>query len=161
MNKIFFFIIISILCSCNKNATAKHNPVVSQEKKQNFDWILGNWQRNNEKPDRQTYEFWNKKTGTEYIGIGFTLKENDTIWKEDIRLLKSDTHWSFEVIGEGELKPTIFKLSKIEKEGFICENQQNEFPKKIEYYKKSTKLKAIVSGEDMKIPFEFDRIKQD
>lgn len=123
-----------------------------------FDWLVGNWERTNEKPDRQTYESWQKINELEYRGIGFTLQQNDTIWKEDIRLIKLKNNWNFEVRGKDDSTPTIFKLVNIEKRKFICENQENEFPKKIEYAKEGDKIRAIISGGEMEIPFEFEQI---
>jgi hypothetical protein len=41
---------------------------------------------------------------------------------------------------------------------FISENAFNEFPKKIEYYISGNTLKAMISGEDMEMLFNFKRI---
>lgn len=57
-----------------------------------------------------------------------------------------------------DTEPTVFELTEIEQETFTCENEENEFPKKIKYSKSGKKLMAIISGEDMKIPFEFEPI---
>ena len=41
---------------------------------------------------------------------------------------------------------------------FICENKQHDFPTMIKYWKNGDKLSAFIGGDDMRIPFEFERI---
>ncbi|MGI9530183.1 DUF6265 family protein [Lutimonas sp.] len=123
-----------------------------------FTWLLGSWQRANEKEGRQTYEHWTKQSNTRYIGIGCTLKEGDTIWKENIVLREVEKQWQFEVIGQGEVKATVFKLTQIKESSFTCENPANEFPKIISYHKSASGLKAEISGGGPQIVFEFKKI---
>lgn len=144
MKQLLFLLLLPLLISCNQA--------------EDFDWLLGNWQRKNEQEGRQTLENWQKKSDSEYIGLGFTLQNGDTIWQERIRLIKSDNGWNFEAIGKGETSPTIFKLTRIEKESFVSENEQNEFPKKIYYYKNKDDLNAIISGGGEEVLFEFKKV---
>jgi len=125
----------------------------------NFDWLTGNWIRTNEIKGKQTYENWMRGIKNEYIGFGYTTEKNDTIWQENITLIKRDSVWNFEVFGKGESVPTIFKLSKIGKESFVCENDLNEFPKKIRYFRDKDKITAIISDSNTEIPFEFEKLK--
>lgn len=74
-------------------------------------------------------------------------------------MVKTESHWNFEVVAGDEAKPTIFRLTSIEREQFVCENKENEFPKKIEYKKEGDQIKAKISGGEMEIPFEFERIQ--
>lgn len=136
------------------------NPFIEASKlsEANFSWLLGSWQRVNEKEGRQTYEHWEKDSEDLYLGMGCTLKEGDTIWKENLKLRKSGNNWNFEVKGKGETTPTIFVLTKIEKESFVCENPENEFPKVISYQKSNLGLSAIISGGGNDIAFEFKKI---
>ncbi len=155
MEKLLIFVIFTFFLSCNTNDKKNEAPIPTQ----NFDWLLGNWERTNEKEGQQTFETWTKKNDSEYIGLGYTLKNNDTIWMENVLLINKNNHWTFEVTGKGEPKATIFKLSKIEKYSFSCENPENEFPNIIQYNTKDDKLHALISGGEMNIPFEFERIK--
>ena len=125
---------------------------------ESFDWLLGNWERTNEKEGRETLETWNKVTDSEYTGYGATLENGDTLWYENIKLVKSNNLWSFEVTGQGETSPTVFKLTSIEKGKFISENNLNEFPKKIEYFTNGNELKALISGDELEVAFDFERI---
>jgi hypothetical protein len=137
------------------------NPVIKTskiKKDADFSWLLGSWQRINEKEGKQTFEHWKQASNELYLGMGCTLKEGDTIWKEVIQLRKVGKGWNFEVKGKGETQPTVFTLTKIEKESFVCENPENEFPKIISYQKSNTRLSAIISGGGSDIAFDFKRI---
>lgn len=109
----------------------------------------------------ETFEIWSKVTDSEYTGFGATLQDGDTLWYENIKLIKSNNLWNFEVTGQGETSPTVFKLTSIEKGKFISENDQNEFPKKIKYLTSENELKALISGDDMEVAFDFERINPD
>lgn len=99
-----------------------------------------------------------KVTESEYSGFGATLQDGDTVWYEHIKLVKSNDIWRFEVTGQSDATATIFVLTKIEEGRFISENNQNEFPKKIEYYISGNTLKALISWGDEEIPFDFKRV---
>lgn len=126
------------------------------EKPQNeeFSWLMGAWERTNEKEGQKTYEYWKKKKDGVFIGMGCTLKKGDTIWKENIILRKKE-NWLFEVTGQGEEAPTTFVLTELNGESFTCENEENEFPKVIQYEKSANGLKAVISGGGPNITFEF------
>jgi len=140
-----FALTILLVYSCGK----------SKEEAQ-FDWMLGNWERTNNSKGTKTYEYWTKKSKDEYIGYGCTLKNKDTVFKENIRLIKLNNLWSFEVVGVNEA-PTLFKLISNKTNSFTCENQQNEFPKKISYFLDGEQLKAIISDDTTEIPFLFKK----
>lgn len=148
------------MISCSNTNKSDNKSDEDLKSVETFDWLLGNWQRNNEQEDRETFEIWNKKDSTEYYGLGFTLQNSDTISQEKIKLIKTDNEWNLEVIGMGESNPTIFKLTKIGKDEFICENEQIEFPKKIQYLKIENNIKAIVSGDDAEIIFVFEKVSE-
>lgn len=160
----YSFLFLMILCCLSCKDKNKEN---DQEKKEetkdvsvdhDFDWLEGNWLRSNEKEGKQTYENWIELNEFEYQGLGFTMKDNDTIWKETMRLVKTSDTWNFEVIGKDETIPTIFMLTEIKESSFICVNEVNEFPKKIRYSKSDNGFIAVISGGDMEIPFEFEPV---
>jgi len=66
-----------------------------RRKEESFDWILGKWERTNEKPDKQTFESWQKINDKQYNGLGYTMQGKDTIWKENIRLNKGKRSLEF------------------------------------------------------------------
>ncbi|WBX71865.1 DUF6265 family protein [Tenacibaculum retecalamus] len=115
-------------------------------------WLVGKWERVNEKPDKSTFDFWNK----DLTAIGFTLKNSDTIFKEimSIVTIKDTLHLKVEGVNE---KPTLFKFTQQTDTSFVCENQKNEFPKKIHYFLDKQQLKCKISNEEFSIDFVFDR----
>jgi len=135
----------------------KANTGTSNPTNSNFDWLLGAWKRTNDAEGSQTYEHWKKVNDTELSGWGYTLKASDTVWQESIRLIKSKDNWNFEVLGQDDIGPTIFKVTKMEMESFTCENKANEFPKKIRYAKVEKGLNAVISGDGKVILFQFAR----
>lgn len=153
-------IVILFLSSCtsNNNEESKTQNNEISKSTENFDWLLGNWKRNNEKENRETFEIWKKKNNSEYYGIGFTLQNNDTIKQEKIKLTKLNNNWILEVKVPEETESITFNLTSIGNKEFICENKEIDFPKKIKYWKNGTKINALVSGDEMEIPFEFERI---
>ncbi|MEM9390755.1 MAG: alpha/beta hydrolase [Bacteroidota bacterium] len=122
-----------------------------------FDWLTGNWQRVNDKKDLKTYENWIKRSSSEYEGLGFTLEQNDTLWKENIQFVKSGGKWLFKVTGQGEAAATVFEVSEMNSYSFTCENEENEFPKKIAYSKKDDTIEALISGGGEQVPYVFER----
>lgn len=156
MKPLVLTLLLLTLLSCKKSDPKVVNP--DPETVQNFDWLVGNWIRTNEKDGKETYENWIKKSSSEYTSHGFTLKDNDTVWQEKVRLAQSGADWNFSVTAPGEAQETVFKLTQVKTETFTCENQQNEFPKIIRYLKKGESLYAVISGGGTEIPFEFKRL---
>jgi len=148
-------ILLTLFHSCKRaepsTITEEQHSIASE----NFDWLLGDWERADEKDGKQTFERWTKVNIMEYHGFGFTLQNSDTIWQEDIKLIYRDSVWNFEVSGRGEDQPTIFRLTDIKSERFDSQNPENEFPKIISYYREGNKMHALISGNGMEIPFEF------
>ena len=153
MKKLVILLVFAF-CSCLPKGEKNKQRIET-----NFDYLIGSWIRTNEKPDRNTFENWKKISPTEYQGSGFTIKDKDTIWQEDVILSKTRTDWNFAVADKKEKNQVVFNLTKISNDEFTCENQENEFPKIIRYKKDGELLKAEIEGGDMKIPFEFKKIK--
>lgn len=164
MNRIFILLFGILLFSCGEknktNSTTDKDLIESTTTSENFDWLLGNWKRNNEEPGKETFEIWNKKNNSEYYGLGFTMQNGDTIKQESIKLIKLDGKWNLEVKAPDDTEAIIFKMTKFNKEEFICENEELEFPKLIKYWKNKSKINALVAGDGMEISFEFERISQ-
>jgi len=93
----------------------------------------------------------------EYKGLGYTLQNSDTIFKEQLRLFKINEKWSLEVSGVNE-NPTLFQLTNQTENRFVCENKINEFPKIIEYSFQDNVLLAKISDGDTEISFTFEKL---
>ena len=138
-------------CQSNKKKKKKSN---------HFNFLVGEWIRTNEKADRKTYESWKKLNNTTYLGCGFTIKNNDTISQEHLTITKIDEKWILKVkLDKTKDETTDFELIKSDKNTFTVENQENDFPKIIKYWKNGTLLNAEISNDESnKVPFIFEKI---
>ena len=79
------FILAALVLNCTHSAFASEP---------NFDWLLGQWKRVNDKAGQITYENWTKKSPYKYIGQSYTIKDNERIWQEDVASRKP--RWTVE-----------------------------------------------------------------
>ncbi|RZJ64160.1 MAG: hypothetical protein EOO50_16620 [Flavobacterium sp.] len=155
MKKLLLLVILAAGFSCKKSADESQ-----ANTKPSFDYLLGDWARSNDEPGQSTFESWRKKNDSVYSGIGFTLKDKDTIWLENVEIANDGRHWNFSVTPKGSIKVTPFQLTDIEPDGFTCKNDKNEFPKRIKYKVTHDKIHAVISGAgNPDVAFEFDRIR--
>ena len=131
-----------LMVSCQKEKKEMEKP----------SFLIGNWIRVNDKEGAVTYEIWNSNLK----GLGYTLKEKDTTFKETLSIVTIKDTLFLKVEGVNE-NPTLFKFTQQTNTSFVCENKKNEFPKKIKYYLENDQLKAIVAADDFKIEFIFER----
>jgi len=140
MKKIFLPFIIIFCFACKTKIKQKPN------------FLIGNWIRTNNKPNQKTYEIWN----SDFTGLGVTLQEKDTIFREELKIITKNDSLFLKVSGVNE-SPTYFAFTQQTDSSFVCENPKNEFPKKIAYYLENKRLKAEVSNADFSIEFIFDK----
>lgn len=126
----------------------------------NFDCLVGEWIRTNEKEDIITHENWVKQSDTLYLGHGYTLQNTDTIFKEEIHLLKLDNRWNYMVYGVNRI-PTSFRVSLKSRNSFVCKNDNNPFPKLIKYNLENNILTAEISADGKKVRFLFEQQSTD
>jgi len=111
----------------------------------------------NDRPGRNTFEHWTRISGSEYQGLGYTLRNGDTIFKETMKLHGDKGTWIFEVSGVNQ-DPTPFLVTKKAPKSFTCENEKNEFPKYIEYSLVDNMLKARIYGAGQEVMFSFEKL---
>ncbi len=87
------------------------------------------------------------------------MQDGDTIWQEHIKLIQVDGNWDLMVISPGEAGHTSFRMSHSKPFEFTCVNEEHDFPNEIKYWKDGDMLRALVSGSDMEIPFDFESLK--
>ena len=146
--------LILTMCNTKQNDQKSATPPTGK-----FDWLLGNWKRTNEEKGKETFENWEKINDTEYNGIGFTLQNNDTLSQEQMKLIQTNGKWNLLVKTPDEKDFIKFDLTKLAEDKFECKNDTLDFPKLIKYWKNGDKMNAIVSGDSLKLSFEFERIK--
>ncbi|WP_417610425.1 DUF6265 family protein [Owenweeksia hongkongensis] len=121
----------------------------------NFDWLVGTWAEINNTENEQTFEVWEKLGKDTYQGMGYSLKDGDTTFVEELSIanIYGVMHYTADVPGNEE--PVSFEIVKSTKSGFICGNPQNDFPKKIEYQYEGDVLTATISGGGKSKTFNF------
>ena len=139
-NLVLLFSLV-LITSCNK-----------VKKPQQPTWLIGKWERINEKPNKRTFDFWNK----DLTGKGFTLRENDTVFKESMSIITINNTLHLKVKGVNET-PTLFKFTQQTDTSFVAENPTHDFPTKIKYWIENKQLKAHVSNKEFGIDFLFKK----
>lgn len=77
-----------------------------------------------------------------------------------MQLHNLEGNWNLTVKILGKTQPiTFYGVSHTEDE-FTCENTQNDFPNLIKYQKNGEKIHAVISGGDMQITYDFERLKE-
>ncbi|MGJ8745948.1 hypothetical protein [Polaribacter sp.] len=142
MKLLLFSCCFLLILSCNKEINKTLKPT----------FLIGDWIRTNNKKGSTTYETWKNNLQ----GLGFTLQEKDTTFKETLSIITVNDTLFLKVEGIHE-KPTFFKFTQQTDTSFVCENPKNEFPKKIKYSLENNQLKAHVSNDEFNIDFVFER----
>ncbi len=97
-----------------------------------------------------TYEKWK----LDFTGIGYTLKEKDTTFKDILSIIHQGDSLYLKVEGINK-DATVFKITSITENTFTAENPTHDFPKEIKYWLVNDTLKAKVSNKDFSIYFSF------
>lgn len=164
MNKIALLILALAFVSCKQSAKGKMEGALDAKETVQapgaFDWLHGDWKRLNEEAGKSTFEVWQKVNDTAYSGFGFTLRDTDTIWQEHMNLLKHGGSWRLEIQSPQDPEPTVFNLTAMEDHSFTFENPEIDFPKRIAYARNEKEIHATVSGEEMEIVFQFQRLPE-
>ena len=146
----FFFLV----CCYNKSLGQQSTSVTDFKK---LDWMAGTWKRTNTKEGESGYEKWVKLSDSTWQGLGITLNGKDTsaIEKLTITIKKKGIYYIADVSGNPE--PVWYLFSELTDNGFICENTEYDFPKKIQYRKQGNKIKATISGNGKFIDYLFKK----
>lgn len=120
-----------------------------------LEWLTGTWNRTNIKPGRTAHERWEKITDDKLRGYGVTIQGSDTVFLEKMTLLIKDNAIYYVADVPENQQPVYFKLTSVTSTGFVCENPQHDFPKKISYQLDGANLKAQISGDGKSMDFLF------
>jgi hypothetical protein len=74
VKKGLFIVSMFFMIGCNK--------VKQPTSSENFDWLVGHWERIPDSTKIIIKETWKKVNNTFYQSHGFSLKHQDTIWQE-------------------------------------------------------------------------------
>lgn len=127
----------------------------TENKTQKPAFLVGKWIRTNDKPESTTYEIWKPN----FTGLGITLKEKDTTFKEILSIVSINDTLTLKVEGVNET-PTLFQFTSQTDTSFVAENPTHDFPTKIKYWLENKQLKAHVSNKEFGIEFVFEKVKK-
>lgn len=146
-NTLLLFSILISVTSCYQN---------SDPNLKDFKFLLGEWERSNDQAGFKTFENWKIGVADNYLGFGYTLQGEDTVFKEYMQILWIDSAFYLKVEGPNE-QPTLFYVDKKSSTEFRCINEENEFPKNIAYSLQNDVLTAIISDDSNEVKFTFQR----
>lgn len=110
-------------------------------------WLPGEWHQTNiAKPGKALVEQWTKSGDFEMKGQATTTQNGDTVYIERITMLIKDNSIYYVADVPQNKQPVYFKLTSITAQGFVCENPEHDFPKRITYELSGNQLKATISG---------------
>lgn len=121
--------------------------------------LLGTWKIG----QKEQYESWEFDAENEsFIGQGYTLSQGNKHIQETLRIERKDDKviYTATVIGQNNGQGIKFTEATSSLNGFTFKNPNHDYPKKIEYQLESSKLKAIVTGDNGK-GFEMEMTKQE
>jgi Domain of unknown function (DUF6265) len=118
-------------------------------------WLEGTWLRTNSQAGQSGIERWFKSSPSELQGYGVTFKGQDTLFVEKLHIVINEDRLYYVADVPENQQPVYFKLTEITKSGFVFENPDHDFPKKIAYQEENGVLKATVSGNNKSLEFLF------
>lgn len=119
----------------------------SEPKLNRLDFLVGTW-KNSEK---KLYEVWEIDENNTLKGYSYTLKNNEKVISEFLRIYKLENSTAYEakVINQNEGKAILFTLNEEIKSIFSFENNNHDFPKKIQYKRIDiNKIEVKVLGDN-------------
>lgn len=121
-------------------------------------WLQGKWERVIENPDQTGFEQWQMRNHS-FQGLGVTLHQEDTVFVEKLSIEMKENDWYYVADVEQNAEPTNFKITEVSEYGFVSENPDHDFPKRIEYQLVSDmKMIVTISGDGRSVPFIFQKI---
>lgn len=148
------FLLLSIACVDESKNNQK-----SLKMKQ-LHWLLGEWQRINERPERTSLEVWELQEDGSLAGVGLTTEGDKLVFKESLKLQLEEDKIQYIADVSHNDTPTVFELTSLEENKMVFENPNHDFPKQILYERLSAdSMQAVIAGNGKEIVFQFKRLK--
>jgi hypothetical protein len=106
---------------------------IKQETVSRFNWLNGSWAM--KEKDGTVTEQWMQVNDSLMKGSSDFIKGDSVIPFETIRMFRSgnDFYYEAKAAGQNNEQPVAFKLTSFSDTGFVAENPQHDFPKRITY----------------------------
>ncbi len=123
---------------------------------ENLGWLVGSWNRTNNKSGHTGNERWLIDREIGLRGYGITTKGSDTLFVEKMRIVEGD-HGALYFVADvlENPKPVYFHIISITPDEFTCENQGHDFPKMIHYERKLKNLEVTLAGNGRTVIHRF------
>lgn len=152
----FLFVILAAFASPGR---------VGKEKINKFKWLNGSWKMVTKRG--MIIESWMTKSDSRMQGKSvFVKNETDTTVLENVSLVYSNKKYYYipTATGQNNNNPVSFEITSFSEKGFIAENPEHDFPKRITYQLINTdSIHAFIDGgpamPDKKSNFYYSRIK--
>lgn len=156
-NLLLLFVLSLSISACN-NKTEKQEivPEVAGVSMQDLSWVLGDWININ--AQTQSYEHWEKAKDGSFVGESMTLRQEDTVFAERMKMYLEDEKIKLYVETVGDTpNPVVFTLKEGAAHPFTFENPRNEFPSQIVYTNpEANTIHAWVAGFVNEVPQKQD-----
>jgi len=149
-------LILLILYIGSVNAQQQSPEVESKFK--SLKWLEGRWERSNVKPGMKANEQWQVYAPYQLKGIGVMMKGEDTVFLEKIQIIIKEGNIYYVADVKENKAPVYFKFTSVTPHGFICENPEHDFPKKIVYELNGSKLVVTISDDSKSQNYFFIRL---
>ncbi|MGC4022498.1 MAG: DUF6265 family protein [Cyclobacteriaceae bacterium] len=120
-----------------------------------FSWLLGTWKEEG----KQAFEVW--KNGNGFLSAeSFKMDGDKKIVTEEIKLIKKGNDFYYVPDVAGPQGAVEFKITSFDKNSFVAENPQHDFPKMIAYRKTDdTHIKASIGDGSKTIDYLLTKVK--
>ncbi len=149
---IIILFVLANCCQAQNNNSQLGSSSVSQLK-----WLEGKWLRVNNRPGRTSYETWNTASSTSMDGLGITLMNSDTTFRENLKIIAKDDKLFYVAEVAHNAAPVYFEIEITGKYSFTSHNPDHDFPKQIAYKLDKDRLTATISGDGKSIDFVFQK----
>lgn len=153
MKHLLLVVTFCILIACGETKKeSTPTPVSNTTKTESFEkvealsWVLGDWVNLN--TETSSYEHWERETDSSFVAFSLTLRGQDTVFHEQMRLYQENNLLLLyvETVGD-DPNPVVFSQKESAQHPFTFENPRNEFPSQIVYtLPEDTKIHAWVAG---------------
>ena len=122
-----------------------------------LNWLEGTWHRTDTQSGISGNEHWEHTSDAEWNGWGVSMRGTDTVFVEKLKLVIRNGGIYYVADVPENKEPVYFKFTQLTNDGFICENPQHDFPKKITYQRDGNKMTATISGNGKVIDYYFNK----
>jgi hypothetical protein len=138
---------------------------VAKNKMEKFNWIIGSWKMETKRGI--IIETWISTDDSTLSGESVRVNlTGGTDLLETVRIVNRNKEYFYipTAKGQNEDRPVIFKITSADKSGFVAENPEHDFPKRISYQLISEdSIHAIIDAgpamPEKKSDFYFSRFK--